>query len=249
MRVNARLVSSVVGGLLIASGLVHFVILVIGGGSWMGPLSLRKPLVFGLSFGITLITIAWVASFLNLRERTRAAILSVFTAASVLETVLVTLQAWRGVPSHFNVSTLFDAFVTRGLAGGGVILIALVVAMAVAAFRPDPGVPHSLRLAIQVGFVLLCAAMAVGAVMIGVGMRQVFAGHPAVAYATGGALKPTHAITMHGILVLPALARLLALTGWNEARRVRVVRQAATAYVLLALTVAAVNVMWMANVG
>ena len=80
-------------------------------------------------------------------------------------------------------------------------------------------------------------------------MRQVFAGHPAVAYATGGALKPTHAITMHGILVLPALARLLALTGWNEARRVRVVRQAATAYVLLALTVAAVNVMWMANVG
>ena len=39
----------------------------------MGPLSLRKPTTFGLSFGLTLITIAWVLSFLELRDRTRTA--------------------------------------------------------------------------------------------------------------------------------------------------------------------------------
>ena len=92
------------------------------------------------------------------------------------------------------------------------------------------------------GFVLLCAAMAVGGVMIGTGMSQVFIGNAAAAYATGGGLKPTHAITMHGILVLPVLAKLLALTDWREERRLRMVRGAATAYGVLTLAVAAVNV-------
>ena len=114
MNVKAKLMSCeppflrwvhVAGGLLIASGLVHLAILLATDASWWGPLSLRKPMVFGLSFGMTVLTITWVSSFLNLRRRTRAVFLSVFTAASVLETALVTLQAWRGVPSHFNVAT------------------------------------------------------------------------------------------------------------------------------------------------
>jgi hypothetical protein len=53
----------IVGALLLISGLIHLAILLIGGGSWQGPLSLRKPMTFGLSFGLTLITIVWVASF------------------------------------------------------------------------------------------------------------------------------------------------------------------------------------------
>jgi hypothetical protein len=242
MNVNSRLISYVVAGFLITSGLVHLGILLGSGGSWWGPLSLRKPMVFGLSFGITLITITWVVSFLNLRNRTRAGFVSVFAAASVLETVLVTLQAWRGVPSHFNVATSFDALITRGLAAGGAVLVLLIVAMTVVAFRPNATVPASLRLAVQVGFMLLCAAMAVGGVMIGIGMRLVFAGNAAAAYAMGGALKPTHAMTMHGILVLPVLGRLLAFTDWSEERQLQMMRYAATGYVLLTLVVAALNV-------
>jgi len=60
-----------VGALLLASGVIHVAILVIGGGSWYGPVSLRKAATFGLSFGITLITIVWVASWLPLRRRWR----------------------------------------------------------------------------------------------------------------------------------------------------------------------------------
>jgi hypothetical protein len=93
-----------------------------------------------------------------------------------------------------------------------------------------------------VGFVLLSAAMVVGGVMIGIGMRQVFAGNAAQAYATGGALKPTHAMTMHGILVLPMLARVLAFTDWTEARQLKIVRYAAISYVLLTLGIAVLNV-------
>src|SRR4029450_4943766 len=69
----------VVGALLIVSGLVHLALLVVTGASWEGPLSLRKASTFGLSFGVTMITITWVASFLDLSARGRAIVLGGFT--------------------------------------------------------------------------------------------------------------------------------------------------------------------------
>src|SRR4029453_4939816 len=54
------------GALLVGSGLVHLALLVVTGAPWQGPLSLRKASTFGLSFGVTLITITWVAPFLDL---------------------------------------------------------------------------------------------------------------------------------------------------------------------------------------
>ena len=38
--------------------------------------------------------------------------LGLFAAASVAEVALITMQRWRGVPSHFN-ETAFDTLVTR----------------------------------------------------------------------------------------------------------------------------------------
>src|SRR5262245_56570163 len=64
-------VAYVVGVLLLVSGLIHSTIIVATGASLSGPLSLRKPATFGLSFGLTAMTIAWVASFLRLGDRTR----------------------------------------------------------------------------------------------------------------------------------------------------------------------------------
>ena len=110
-----------IGALLVVSGLIHLAILLIAGGSWQGPVSLRKPTTFGISFGLTLITVVWVASFLRLGDRARGLLLRAFTLACALETALVTLQAWRGVPSHFNLETTFDGLVARVLAGGGLI--------------------------------------------------------------------------------------------------------------------------------
>jgi hypothetical protein len=84
--------------------------------------------------------------------------------------------------------------------------------------------------------------MAIGGVMIARGMMLVFVGEPARAYATGGALKPTHAVTMHAILVLPALAWLLSFADWSEWRRRQVVLVASAGYVALALVIAAANI-------
>jgi hypothetical protein len=231
-----------VGALLLVSGLIHLAVVVISGAPWAGPLSLRKPTTFGLSFGLTLISITWVASFLRLSERARAVLLGAFTVACGLETVLVTLQAWRGAPSHFNLETPFDAMVARTLAAGGFTLAAVVVVMTVAAFRTNPTVPISLRIAIQIGFVALAGAMFVGAIMIVKGMRLVLAGDPSSAYRLGGFLTPTHAALMCGIFVLPTLAWLLSFAGWSERRRLAVVLVVSVSYIVLAGAIAFKNI-------
>jgi hypothetical protein len=232
----------VVAAVLIVSGIVHLAILLISGASWMGPLSLRKPMTFGLSFGLTLLTVTWVASFLQLTNRFRAILLIAFTAGCALETTLVSLQAWRSVPSHFNVETSFDAWVARMLAAGGFVLVAVIVVLTLAAFRKNPIVPISLRTAIRMGFLALVGSVGVGAFMIARGMMLVFAGDPQAAYSTGGALKPTHAVMMHAILMLPVLAWLLSFVNWTEQRRLGVVLLAAAGYAVLAGVVAVGNV-------
>ena len=231
----------VISVLLLTSGLMHLAILLATGGSWEGPLSWRKPAAFGVSFGLTLATVIWVSSFVALRERTRLALLGSFIAACAWETALVSVQTWRGVPSHFNVETVLDGTIARGLAAGGLALVVIIFVLTRAAFRPSPGVPVSLRIAIQIGFLILCGAMAVGAVMIARGMMLVFAGDAAAAYATGGALKPTHAVTMHAILVLPALAWLLSFADMSERRRLKIVLIAAAGYAGLTVLVAVAN--------
>ena len=235
-------VGYIVGALLLTSGLIHLAILVIGGGSWQGPVSWRKPASFGLSFGLTLITIVWVASFLRLSGWARRLLLGAFTAACALETALVTLQAWRGVPSHFNLETTFDALVARTLAGGGIALVAIIIVLAFVSFRANSAVPISLRIAIRIGFVALVGAVAVGALMIAKGMMLVFAGDPQAAYATGGAMKPTHAVAMHAILVLPMLAWVLSFANWSERRRIGAVLAASAGYIAIASVIALANV-------
>jgi hypothetical protein len=88
-----------IGLALLLWGVANAAILVVTGGSWQGPLSLRKPAAFGVSFGLTLVTIVWVASWMQLKDRSRNLILGVFAFLCVAETALISLQAWRGVPS------------------------------------------------------------------------------------------------------------------------------------------------------
>ncbi|MCW2901409.1 MAG: hypothetical protein JWO67_3674 [Streptosporangiaceae bacterium] len=229
------------GGVLFASGLLHLCVFAVDGGPWEGPVSWRKPVTFGLSFGLTLVTIAWVASFVRLGARARTRLLAVFAAACVLETTLVTLQAWRHVPSHFNNETALDTVITRFLAFGGVTLVVVIAWLTVASFRSARDVAPSMTLAVRVGFVALDVALAAGAAMIAKGMVVVAGGDQQAAYTVAEALKPAHAVTMHAILVLPGLAWLLTFARLPESRRVRVIALASAAYGLAATLVIAVS--------
>lgn len=222
-----------VGGILLASGLIHVAILIIGGGSWQGPLSLRKAATFGLSFGLTLINVTFIASFVTLKDRSRNLLIGVFATACVVETFLVSMQAWRGVPSHFNMETRFDAAVAQTLAIGGFTLVVVIVALTAAALRDRAALPRGLRLSIHAGLIALVGAQIVGGLMIATGVRLIFAGDPQTAYATGGWLKPVHGVLMHGILVLPLLAWLVSTSRWREATQLRAVRAGVVVYGLI----------------
>ncbi|ROQ63068.1 hypothetical protein EDD93_5805 [Streptomyces sp. 840.1] len=217
----------VTAAVLIVSGLVHLVVLLVDGGSWEGPVSWRKPVTFGLSFGLTLIAIAWVSSYLRTGARARTVLLGLFAADCVLEVTGITVQAWRHVPSHFTMETAFDTGVSMTLAVGGAGLVALLAALSAAAFLRRPGGPPGMALALRAGCGILVIGLLSGAAMIARGVYLTRTGHQLAGYASTAPLKPLHGISLHAVLVLPVLARLLAMTSWSPHTRVSVVRAAA----------------------
>ncbi|MEV5149230.1 hypothetical protein AB0L14_33755 [Streptomyces sp. NPDC052727] len=227
------------GLLLVLSGLVHLVVFAVDGGPWDGPVSWRKPVTFGLSFGVTLIAVTWVTSYLRTGDRLRSVLLLVFAADCVVEVGGITLQAWRRVPSHLNRETPFDTVVSMTLAVGGGVLVVLLTVFAVASFRHRPAGPAGMPLAVRSGFALLLIALASGAAMIARGVVLTRTGHQEAAYHSTAPLKPLHGVSLHAVLVLPLLARLLSRTPWSERTRRRIVAVAAGCYTA-AVAVAAV---------
>jgi len=210
-------------GLLLASGVFHGFVFLIDGGSWEGPVSWRKPIVFGLSFGITLLTVSWIVGLLRLRNVTGWVVMGVLSVASVLEVFLITMQRWRGVPSHFNESTPFDATVFN-LMGTLVTFVAVTtIFITVRSFWPMDA-PASLAWAIRIGLVLLLVSQAVGVQMISEGGNT---------FGAAGALKVPHAFTLHALQVLPALALLLVIAEFTEGQRLELVALAGVGYGLL----------------
>ena len=227
-RSTVERITTVVGVLLLVSGVFHALVLVKSGESWEGPLSYRKAASFGVSFGLTLLTVTWATSFIGMRDSLRNGLLGVFTVACAMETILVTLQVWRGVPSHYNLETSFDTAVAMSLAAGGGVIILCVLGFTAAALKATSS--PSMRLGLRFGFVMLLLSMIVGALMIAKGVSLARDDHFAEAYATGGSLKPVHAVTLHAVLIVPGVAWLVGRTSWSEPARVRAVAGFAAVY-------------------
>jgi len=222
-----------VSALLFASGVAHLLVFAVDGGPWDGPVSWRKPATFGLAFGLTLAAVIWIATrYLNLPTRKRDALLAVFAADSVLEVAGITVQAWRQVPSHVNMQGAVNTAISMMLAVGGGVLVAVLVTMAVAAFRGTPGLTPSMALSLRAGFAGLLVGLAAGAGMIARGAILARTGHQQEAYSADGFLKPLHAVGLNAIIVLPLLGWLLSFSRWDERRRTRIVAYAAAAFLV-----------------
>ena len=206
-------VAYLLGAVLLLSGLAHLGVQAVVGGPWEGPVSWRKPTTFGLSFGLTVISVTWVASFLRLPERLRVALLGGFLLASVAEVGLITAQAWRRVPSHFNFETSFDTAVSMVLAAGGGALFVVLGTLFGQSLKPQPGLDPELRLGIRLGLGALLTGLVIGGIMIGIGTTMARGGDPQGAYHGAGVFKLAHAVGLHGVAVLPGLAWLSGLGG------------------------------------
>jgi hypothetical protein len=224
----------VVGAALVVVGLLHIGIGVATGESASGPLSWRKPATFGVSFGLTTATMAWVATYLPRRQAIGWTLAGTLAISTTAEVVWVSVQHARGVPAHFNTATDVDFAMFIGGAVAVGITIVVLATVAIASFSAMSA-PAPMALAIRSGMVALLAAQAVGAWYLAHGLSLLDAGADPLTqsmstYGAAGAMKFAHAVPMHAIQVLGAVALSLSFSNLNTRRQLRLVASAVTGY-------------------
>lgn len=230
VRSGPVLLCAVVGVLLVVVGLVHLAGFLVFGGAWVGPVAWRKPFAFGVSFGVTTVTLGWIATQVRLSRRGAWSLLLPLAAANTYEVVWVSVQRARGVPSHFATTSAFDValFALAGLAIA--VTVAVIVVLTVLAFR-RPLAPAPMRLALRAGLLILLASMATGGAMIQHGSAAAAAGQTELTtWGAAGVMKLPHAVGIHAIQVLPGLAWLARRTRLDARRRRQLVGLASAGY-------------------
>ena len=112
-----------------------------------------KPAKFSISTSIFLGTMAWIYRYITVWPGFMRALGWVLSGVLVVEVAIISIQAVRGTPSHFNVATSVDGALF-GIMGVAIAMLWLaMVGVSVALFRqnfPDPAWGWSLRLAVLV---------------------------------------------------------------------------------------------------
>jgi hypothetical protein len=225
----------VAAGLLLAlSGIAHLVVWAIDGGAWEGPVTWRKPILFGISGGLTAISAGWALT--RFPPRRWDSLLAWTTAmALTLEVGLIDLQRWRGVASHFNRSTPLDSFLYDAM-GVLILWVTFVVGdLAVRSFRQPIKLPADMRLAMQAGLVTLVWSCGLGIWASVHGERQVLLGLPPERFGVAGVPKFAHGAVIHALQWLPLLAWAAKRVGFEERQRLWLVRVATLGTVFLAV--------------
>jgi hypothetical protein len=185
-----------------------------------------KPLKFGLSIALYLLTMAWVVPTLPLEPLARRLVAWTLLATMVAESVPIVVQAARGVSSHFNVATPLDAAIWRTMVLAIVVASLTMLLVAVSATRgplrdaAGQPLPALLAFAVVAGLWLFLVAVISG---FGMGARMshsVAPRVPAVDAAdavlpvvgwsrTRGDLRAPHFVGVHALQSLPLVAWLL----------------------------------------
>lgn len=196
-----------VGVVLVASGLFHLALLWFTGADWSGPLSLRKPGLFGVSAGVTIWSIAWVLTQVVPRRYDQR-LANCMAGGLLLEVGLITLQQWRGVPSHFNRATTLDATIESVMLGLILLVTAGIGWLAIRSRQLLP-MPESRAIAIRAGLWLLLASCGLGLMAMCAGEWNLANGQSPEVWGRAGVLKYPHGAALHAIQVLPLLSSLL----------------------------------------
>ena len=199
-----------VGAILLASAVFHTCVFLPKGAPWEGIVSWRKPIVFATSFAITNLTVAWMLRFLPRATWKGWLLVVTFGLTGIGEVGFITLQQWRGVPSHFNAATSFDLRVVIAM---GVLFVPLFLSLLGIAIWSWISLPRgtNLTLGMRVGMVFLVMGQVVGvlALLKGIDLLRMNRGNIATLYPAMNAYKIPHAISLHAVqalLVIGALA-------------------------------------------
>jgi hypothetical protein len=175
-----------------------------------------KPIKFAISTAIYALTMGWLLYELPLRERVRRGVNWAIASTLIIEVALITMQAARGVTSHFNETTIFNEAVF-GVMGVAIILNTLVVAYVGLKFWvTEAKIPAPYLWGIRIGLTLFALASLEGFVMVShsahsVGVPDGGAGLPIVNWSVkGGDLRVAHFFGMHALQVMPLVGYLFS---------------------------------------
>ena len=181
--------------LLFASGVLHLPIQLLSAYAWEDPISFRKPILFGLSTGLTLWSCLCVSRQLQLgraghdKENSRDKLLDrVLSIALVLEVLLITIQPWRHTRSHFatggGLNALIELFMLLliTVATGIIVRLALLSSLTNALDSLAP----AMRQAIRSGMLLLVISCLLGFLITGIGKLQIASGGKPEIWGAGG---------------------------------------------------------------
>jgi len=190
----------------------HVVLAVVWGVAMRGEL---KPLKFAVSIALFLATVGYVLAVVELDARARSLIAWTLSVTMVIEMAAIVMQALRGVGSHFNTKTPFDAAIwnTMMLA----IVIATIALIALAWFATTrtlhcgPIVAFQLRVGLWLVMLVVISGFAMGGRgQHGIGGADGGAGLPLAGWSRDhGDLRVAHFFALHGLQALPLAGVIL----------------------------------------
>jgi hypothetical protein len=221
-----------IGLVLVASGMIHLLVWGVLGGAWEGPVTWRKPILFGVSGGATALSLGWAWSKLPWR-RGDVWLARLTAGALLIEVALIDLQRWRGVASHFNRQTPLDAWLYDVMGGLILVVTAVIIDLTVRWCRAKPPVAADMLLAARGGLVLLVVSCLLGIWAGAHGDMQVAAGRPPEIFGAAGVVKFPHGVVIHAIQWLPFIAWAARRAGFGDRTRMLLVAAATVASTLL----------------
>ncbi len=202
-----------------------------------------KPLKFSISIGLNGATFVWL---LRRIDRSRLRTVAAWAAGIGLaaEQVLITMQAARGVRSHFNMDTGFDATVF-GMMGNFVGIVWLAtLAMAITVTR-RPIQDRILRRVTIAGTWLVLLGASVGFLLVAAGKHSIGGADggpilPLVGWNRDiGDLRPAHFVGLHALQALIVIAWLARRQNWPTDRAIKTITAGAAAITIMCVALVA----------
>ncbi len=210
------------GLFLMLSGCFHVVVFLMEGDYWGGPISWRKPILFGISTGVTLLSLSWVAGLVLTKKRDSFSF-SLAGIFLVAEVMLITMQTWRSERSHFNIVSTLNSSVQLTTELSITMSVIVIADLTLRSFD-RLNVPIDMKWAIRGGMSLLLAGCLIGFLILGIGYLQLSFEKAPETFGARGVLKFPHGIPLHAIQLLPLISWLSERFGYETQTRMMLVQ-------------------------
>lgn len=204
-----------------------------------------KPIKFAVSIGMYSFTLVWILQFIEGRERTIRNISRVITIMLIVENVAIFGQAYRGVPSHFNITTPLNGFIFSLMGTSISILWIFHVVLAFLLIR-QKSENKALMESLRWGMGIAAIGMILGFFMtvprpeqieaMKAGILEANGGHtfgandggpglPILGWSTiAGDMRIPHFVGIHAMQLIPMIALILGSLKISQSISVNVIR-------------------------